>query len=134
MPDNIIGHFRLLTKSILFLNTSLKSNDSRAEKDFCELLSAQGRALSEQKIFRQVALSHALAKIDALDLTAFLHNARMLLKVEKYTAVTKNMVCQRSRMPDNMIGHFCLERKMINPFQPVQWFHLDNSPILLMSG
>ena len=53
---------RLLTKSILFLNISLKLNDSRAEKAFCELRRAQGRALGEQKIFRQVALSHALAK------------------------------------------------------------------------
>ena len=59
--------FRLLTKSILFLNPSLKLNDSRAEKAYlvnksCELLSAQGRALGEQKIFRQVVLSHTLAK------------------------------------------------------------------------
>ena len=75
--------FRLLTKSIFFSNPSLKLNDSRAEKAFCELLRAQGRALGEQKIFRQVALSHALAKIDALDLTSLLHNARMLLKVDK---------------------------------------------------
>ena len=59
--------FRLLTKSIFFSNTSLKSNDSRAEKAYlvnksCELLRAQGQALGEQKIFRQVALSRALAK------------------------------------------------------------------------
>ena len=58
---------RLLTKSVFFSNTSLKSNDSCAEKaclvnKSCELLSAQGRALGEQKIFRQVALSHALVK------------------------------------------------------------------------
>ena len=47
--------FRLLTKSILFLNLSLKSNDSRAEEaclvnKSCELRRAQGRALGEQKI------------------------------------------------------------------------------------
>ena len=54
--------FRLLTKSVFFLNPSLKSNDSRAAKAFCELRRAQGRALGKQKIFRQVALSHALAK------------------------------------------------------------------------
>jgi len=54
--------FRLLTKSVFFLNPLLKSNDSRAEKAFCELRRAQGRALGEQKNFRQVALSHALAK------------------------------------------------------------------------
>ena len=56
-----------MTKSALFLNTSLKSNDSHAEKACLvnqsgELLSAQGRALGEQKIFRQVAPLYALAK------------------------------------------------------------------------
>ena len=51
-----LRRFSLLTKSALFLNTSLKSNDSRAEKACLvnqsgELLSAQGRALGEQKNF-----------------------------------------------------------------------------------
>ena len=62
MKEDNENYSQIIDKVCFFSNTSLKLNDSRAEKAFCELLRAQGRALGEQKIFRQVALSHALAK------------------------------------------------------------------------